>query len=274
MSLLSHNTSTSILTPLDRWFQTKGVALLPKWCGTRLLTLMTLPIALGIVALCSLARMQAAYLWPVSLLIASQYVTDTLDGAVGRARSEGYVRWGYYMDHFLDYVFLCSLVVGYALMVPSSALWFVGIAAVMAGFMVNTFLLVAATNEFKIVFYGIGPTESRIAFIVLNSIVAVKGSLVIVSALPWVLATLSAMLVVFVYRCQKRLSEADIHAKNNPPPRDALAERRAVAHSASRHHQASWSCVSVGPMAYELSGRCTPIPADGSKKVSSSLRSC
>lgn len=272
MSLLAHNTSTSVFTPLDRLLQTKVVPLLPEWCGTRVLTLMTLPISVGIVLLCSLARMQAAYLWPVSLLIASQYVTDTLDGAVGRARGEGFIRWGYYMDHFLDYVFLCSLVVGYALMVPSSALWFVGIAAVMAGFMVNTFLLVAATDEFKIVFYGIGPTESRLAFIVLNSIVAVRGSGVIVSALPWVLATLSVMLAVFVYRCQKRLSRVDIHAKNNPPPRDALAERRAAAYSASKIHPVSGSCLSIGPMAYELSGRCLAVQADGAKKVASSFR--
>jgi phosphatidylglycerophosphate synthase len=268
MSLLSHNTSTSMLTPLDRWFQTEGVALLPKWCGTRLLTLMTLPISIGIVVSCWMGT----WLWVVSLLIAAQYVTDTLDGAVGRARGEGYVKWGYYMDHFLDYVFLCSLVVGYALMVPSSALWFVGIAAVMAGFMVNTFLLVAATDEFKIVFYGIGPTESRIAFIVLNSVVAVKGSGVIVSALPWVLGILSAMLVVFVYRCQKRLSEADIHAKNNPPPRDALAERRAVAHSTPRYCHSRGPSVSISPVVHELSGRCSAIPADGQTKVSSSFR--
>lgn len=272
MSLLSHNTSTSILTPLDRVLQTKVVPLLPEWCGTRVLTLMTLPISASIVVLCWLARVNAPWLWAVSLLIASQYVTDTLDGAVGRARGEGFIRWGYYMDHFLDYVFLCSLVIGYALMAPDSALWFVGIASVLAGFMVNTFLLVAATNEFKIVFYGIGPTESRLAFIVLNSIVAVKGHEVIVSALPWVLGTLSFMLAVFVYRCQRRLSKVDVHAKNNPPPRDALAERRAALHSAAKNHPVGGASVSIGPVAHELSGRCVAVPTDGAKEVSPSFR--
>jgi archaetidylinositol phosphate synthase len=273
-NILSHNTSTSMMTPLDRWLQTKGVALLPLWCGTRLLTLLTLPISMSIVVFCWMARLNAPWLWAVSLLIASQYVTDTLDGAVGRARSEGYVRWGYYMDHFLDYVFLCSLVVGYALMVPTAALWFVGIAAVMAGFMVNTFLLVAATNEFKIVFYGIGPTESRIAFIVLNSIVAIKGSGVIVSALPWVLGTLSVMLAVFVYRCQKRLSKVDVNAKNSAPSRHAFSEHRTVTPSATGVHQAVGTPVSNSPVAYQLSGRCVAVQATRREEVAPSLRAC
>jgi len=215
-----------MLTPVDRWLQTRGVALLPLWLGTRPLTLLTLPISAGIVLLCWLAKSQAPWLWGVSLLIASQYVTDTLDGAVGRARQEGFVRWGYYMDHLLDYVFLCSLVGGYALMIPSSALWFVGIAAVLAGFMLNTFLLVAASDEFKIVFYGIGPTECRVAFIAVNSIVAVKGQSCVGATLPWVLGTGFLLLALFVYRCQKRLFQVDVDAKNTPAARDDLAERR------------------------------------------------
>lgn len=203
------------MTPVDRWLQTKVVQLLPEWCGTRLLTMMTLPISALIIALCWVAREKITCLWGVNLLIAMQYVTDTLDGAVGRARGEGYVRWGYYMDHLLDYVFLCSLVVGYSLLVPEKALWFVGIAAVFAGFMVNTFLLVAASDEFKIVFYGIGPTECRMVFIAINTFVVTHGASCVRSALPWVLGTSLSSLVLFVYNCQKRLSKIDLNAKNS-----------------------------------------------------------
>jgi len=37
--------------------------------------------------------------------------------------------------------------------------------------MVNSFLSFAATNEFEIYFLGIGPTEIRIYFIALNSVI-------------------------------------------------------------------------------------------------------
>lgn len=215
VKVISHNSSTSIMTFMDRWIQTRVVQLLPSWCSTRLLTMMTLPISVLIVVLCGKARETVEWLWGINILIAMQYVTDTLDGAVGRARNEGYVRWGYYMDHLLDYVFLCSLVFGYSLLVPEKASWFVGIAAVFAGFMVNTFLLVAASDEFKIAFYGIGPTECRMMFIAVNTIVATRGTSCIGSGLHWVAAISSILLVLFVFNCQRRLARIDISAKNS-----------------------------------------------------------
>ena len=55
-----------------------------------------------------------ACLWFVSLMIVLQYLTDLFDGEVGRQRNTGLIKWGFYMDHFLDYLFLSSLVfVGY-----------------------------------------------------------------------------------------------------------------------------------------------------------------
>ena len=78
------------------------------------------------------------------------------------------------MDHFLDYVFQCGLIIGYALIAqPEDKLewWFFGILAITSGYMVNSFLCFAATNEFEIYFLGIGPTEIRIYFILLNSFI-------------------------------------------------------------------------------------------------------
>lgn len=107
----------------------------------------------------------------MSLAIVLQYLTDIFDGAVERARSTGLVKWGFYMDHFLDFVFQCVLIIGYALIAPPSQnldWWFFGILAITSGYMVNSFLCFAATNEFEIYFFGIGPTEIRIYFLALN----------------------------------------------------------------------------------------------------------
>ena len=76
--------------------------LVPSFVSTRHLTLMTL--------------FWSAFLFyfnnnwiAMSILIFLQRVTDTWDGAIGRERNEGYVKWGYFVDHFLDWVFLCCI---------------------------------------------------------------------------------------------------------------------------------------------------------------------
>ena len=53
-------------------------------------------------------------------MITLQWLTDSLDGAIGRYRNVGLIRWGYYMDHFLDYIFLCSILIGYSLILPDN----------------------------------------------------------------------------------------------------------------------------------------------------------
>ena len=78
------------------------------------------------------------------------------------------------MDHFLDFIFQCALIVAYALISPPELnlqWWFFAILAITSGFMVNSFLSFAATNEFEIYFLGIGPTEIRIYFIALNTVI-------------------------------------------------------------------------------------------------------
>ena len=51
--------------------------------------------------------------------------------------------------------------------------WFFSILAITSGYMVNSFLCFAATNEFEIYFLGVGPTEIRVCFILLNSFIII-----------------------------------------------------------------------------------------------------
>jgi hypothetical protein len=45
------------------------------------------------------------------------------------------------------------------------------IMAVFGAFMVNSFLQFAATNQFRISYWGIGPTEVRLVFIIINILI-------------------------------------------------------------------------------------------------------
>ena len=187
--------------------------LVPKWCETYHLTMTTL-LWCGLIILFSFfARYDSRWLHLVSFFIFMQYITDLLDGAVGRSRNTGLIKWGFYMDHFLDYLFLFSILIGYSFLLPDHFdVMLVFILALFGAFMVNSFLSFAATNEFKISYLGIGPTEVRLIFIGANTLLAIETS-ILAPALPWVLGLSAFGLFVTVYRTQKMLWELDMKAK-------------------------------------------------------------
>jgi len=155
----------SILTPLEKRFKDWLVPKVPTYIETWHLTFSTIAWCLGVLLFGWLAASNIAWVWGISAMIVLQYVTDLADGEVGRRRNTGLIKWGFYMDHFLDYMFLCSLVFAGYLFAPSSVgLWYMALIVILGGFMVNSFLSFAATNEFEIYHYGIGPTETRLLF--------------------------------------------------------------------------------------------------------------
>lgn len=187
-----------------------AVPRLPLWLNSYHLTLATLPICVLILLFCWLGRTNINWLWAVSLLIALQWLTDSLDGSLGRERGEGLVRWGYYMDHFLDYVFLLSYLIGYIFLFPEQDrhLQFFTLATLSA-FMVNSFLAFGASNEFRIAYFKIGPTEIRFIFIVVNTVVILVNPARVGWLLPYILAGALISLGVVVYRTQRSLWEID-----------------------------------------------------------------
>ena len=189
----------------------------PKRVETYHLTLSTIPWCL-IIILCSfLSRYNIHFLWVVSLMIFFQYITDLLDGAVGRSRDTGLVKWGYYMDHFLDYIFLCSILIGYGLMTEDYNKYMMFYILMLFGaFMVNSFLSFAATGAFRISYMGIGPTEMRLVFILVNTVIIFCHNLFNMSLLlPIVLTGATFLLFVTVYQTQKELWAIDMEAKRN-----------------------------------------------------------
>ena len=170
--------------------------------------------ALGIVACSFLARENISWLWGVSFFIFLQYMSDVLDGAVGRYRETGLVKWGYYMDHLLDFVFLASVIAGYSLIFTNIPLhWFLALMALGGAFMANMFLSFAATNELRISVLKIGPTEARIFFVLVNTVIIVFGAGWVEATLPFAVAGLTAALFFLVFRTQKQIWKIDMEHK-------------------------------------------------------------
>ena len=176
--------------------------------------MLTLVWSLLILGFSYLAATDVRWLWAVSLMIFFQYMTDHYDGKVGKYRNTGLVRWGYYMDHLLDYFFLCSVIIGYAFILPEKSRYqLLFLLAVFAAFAVSAFLAFSATDRLTISHLKLGPTEFRLALIVINSLLILFGTRYMISGLKYVNAGAVVGLCFVVYRTQKNIWQIDMQEK-------------------------------------------------------------
>jgi archaetidylinositol phosphate synthase len=204
-------TNTSFLSSLERRLAPIVIPRIPKWLETYHLTMLTLVWSLMIVFFGFLAAKNIRWLWMVSLMIFLQWVTDHYDGKVGKYRNTGLVRWGYYMDHLLDYVFLCSILIGYAFILPEhSRFQLLLMLALFAAYDFSIFLAFAATDKLQISYLKFGPTEFRLALIVINGLLVSFGTKYMISGLTWVNAGAAVGLCFLVYKTQKKIWKLDM----------------------------------------------------------------
>ena len=205
----------SFLSDLEKKFIDKYTPKVPSWLGTQHLTMLTF-VWIGLIVYFSyLAKYNVNWMWVVSICISFQYLTDVFDGAVGRFRNTGLIKWGYYMDHFADYLFLSSMLTGYSFIVSDQnkyLLFFVLI--VFTGFMVSSFLIFNVTNELEIVYFKFGPTEMRIMLILINTAIIFLGiQFVEKNVPPYIIFFPGLILLVSVYRRQRHIWQIDIEDK-------------------------------------------------------------
>lgn len=192
------------MRPIEKKVIDFFLPLVPSWIGTVELTLMTLVWSAGVVGFGFLAQNDVRWLWGFSLCIALQHLTDMLDGAVGRMRNTGLIKWGFYADHLFDYVFMCAIVLGYYFLLPENYSFLVLICLTLTGgLMAHAFLDFAITNEYKISYFRVGVSELRWLVIILNVFIIVFGKPLLIMLFPWITAGLLAVLVIVVYRSQK-----------------------------------------------------------------------
>ena len=204
----------SITGHLEQRLIRSTIQKVPRWIEGYHLTLMTIPWSVGLIYFGYLAQFNRNWLWASSFMIFLHWFTDSYDGALGRLRDTGIPKWGYHMDHFLDYVFLCAILIGYSFLFGESNVRNVFLVlAIAVGFMMNSYISFAATTEFKISFLGFGPTEGRILFILFNTYLIFFGIGWVQRNLIWTIPLLLAGLVVVIYRTQRYIWQVDMADK-------------------------------------------------------------
>ena len=208
-------TNTSFLSPLERRLAPFVLPKIPGWLETHHLTMLTLVWSVLIVGFSYRAASDIRWLWVVSLLIFFQYLTDYYDGKIGKYRNTGLVRWGYYMDHLLDYFFMSSVILGYAFILPEkSRLQLLLMLVLFGAYDLSTFLAFAATDRLKISFLKFGPTEFRLAIIVINALLILFGTRYMINGLKYVNAGAAVGLILLVYQTHKQIWQLDMEHKH------------------------------------------------------------
>lgn len=209
----------SLLADLEKRLINANVAQFPKWIEGYHLTLMTIPWTIGLVVFGFLAaRCSLHWLWASSLMLVLQWFTDSFDGALGRHRDTGIPKWGFYMDHFLDYLFMSAVFIGWTFLFEgpnNQYVWFMVMA--MGALMVNSFLSFGATGEFKITYLRTGPTEMRLSFIVINTVLTIFGTQIFEKFVIYFLIVLVLLVAIVVYRTQKYVWSKDMQDIKNRP---------------------------------------------------------
>jgi phosphatidylglycerophosphate synthase len=207
----AYKSNNSFFTPLERRLALIVLPRIPTWIETYHLTLLTLLWSAMILVFSYKARNDLRWLWLVSICVFLQYVTDHYDGKIGKYRNTGLVRWGYYMDHLLDYLFLCSVIIGYAFVLPERSRYQILFTlAIFVGFEVSTLLAFAATDKLKISYLKFGPTEFRLALIIINALLIQYGTRPMASSLKYVNIGAAIGLALVVYRSHKLIWQLDM----------------------------------------------------------------
>ena len=200
----------SLLARYERKLIDSSVSRFPSWLQDYHLTLMTVLWSAGVIFFGYLARGNIHWLWASSAMLFMQWFTDSFDGALGRHRDTGIPKWGYYMDHFLDFVFMCSILIGYSFLFQGFDKEIIYLLVPIFGcFMVSSYLAFGATAELKITYIGMGPTEIRICFAILNCFLIWLGTAWMQKVLVYVLIVSLAFLCVVIYRTQKYIWGVD-----------------------------------------------------------------
>ncbi|MDH4366293.1 MAG: hypothetical protein OEY70_19605 [Acidimicrobiia bacterium] len=95
----------SILGPVERRFINWAVPRIPAPILSHHFTLATLVWSAGTVGAGWMARRNLAWLHVVPVMVFLQWLTDSLDGSLGKHRRQGLVKWGFFKDHLLDLLF-------------------------------------------------------------------------------------------------------------------------------------------------------------------------
>jgi phosphatidylglycerophosphate synthase len=214
---------------------------LPRWMTPDHLTSIGQLAAVLIGLSYWLTRYHLDYLWLANAGFVIHWAADSLDGTLARVRHIERERYGFFVDHYSDTVAVFLICFGMGISpimdLRIALLLIVGYYAMMT----LVYLVSLSRDVFKISFAGLGPTEVRLAVVIVNivvwwldnpGIVIAGKSLTLFSAMGLiVLVVLAVFYVIFGEIERRKLAVLDPTPgkdgrKSSPDESRAAAARR------------------------------------------------
>jgi archaetidylinositol phosphate synthase len=140
----------------------------PKSIGSDHLTALGLAAQIGAGLCYALAPWNKYALLGVIVCLALNWLGDSLDGTLARARQQLRPRYGFYVDHMVDSFGALALMGGLALSGYMQPWIAIGLLIAFLMLSIQTYLATHALGEFRLSFWRFGPTELRILLAVGN----------------------------------------------------------------------------------------------------------
>ncbi len=157
---------TSLLARVEKRALIWMAERLPPWVSSDRLTLLALLAMAGAGAAFAAARWSPPALFLVIAALAVNWFGDSLDGTLARVRRQERPRYGFYVDHVLDIVGTSFLLIGLSASGLMSATLAFGVLVAYLLVAAEVFLATTVRGEFRMSFFGMGPTELRIVLAV------------------------------------------------------------------------------------------------------------
>ncbi|MGH7541498.1 MAG: CDP-alcohol phosphatidyltransferase family protein [Gemmatimonadota bacterium] len=165
------------LARFEAWALPRLASALPPRVMPDHLTMLGLLAATGVAISYMLSGRDPIWLWAASGFLAIQWYGDSLDGTLARLRKIERPRYGFYLDHLTDAY--STLAIGLGLGFSPYMLLAVGLSISIAYLLLslNVYLETHVYGEFKLAHGTIGPTETRLLLIALNTLALLWGPL-------------------------------------------------------------------------------------------------
>ena len=211
----NHNKIESILAPINHEIVEQNVKHVPSWIETYHLTSLTLIWTVVVIIGGVLSRFSLLAVWICLLALVGHIITDAFDGALGRYRQTGLVKWGYYVDHFGDFLLSSALIISFRMIEPRLNEYLIQfLLVVVTGFFIHSLLATVTLNKFTLTFFKLfSPLEGQIAYVLLYLLVLVFGPSVLLAVLPGVAVITSGGLLYLVLVTTNKLWRSEMNKR-------------------------------------------------------------
>lgn len=167
--------ATFVLSEVEKRVLIRMAEGLPRWVLPDHLTLLGMSGSALVTAAYVMSNQASWWLWIASLGFVINWFGDSLDGTTARVRRIQRPRYGYYLDHLTDA--FSTLAIGLGLGLSPYMLLAVGLAIVV-GYLIlsiNVYLESQVLGDFRFGYGVVGPTETRLILIGLNTVALLLG---------------------------------------------------------------------------------------------------